>query len=195
MTLFAVDAPPEPPLATERLRLRPLRRSDLDALFQAVQETLPELVRWLPWAHPDYGRGDARRFIRQARLARVRNVTYESAIVDLEDHLVGIMGLHRLDWSRRSAGLGYWIRQSAWGHGYATEAGSRTIEHGFQALGLNRIEAHAALQNHASQRVLEKIGFRREGVARGLEALAGRYVDHVQYGLLRDDVLGPEARV
>jgi ribosomal-protein-alanine N-acetyltransferase len=52
---------------------------------------------------------------------------------------------------------------------------------------LHRIEAHVALENRASQRVVEKLGFRREGVARQIEYVNGRYLDHVQYSRLRTD--------
>lgn len=108
-----------------------------------------------------------------------------------EERLVGVVGLHRVDWSRRAAGLGYWIRRSAWDHGIATEAAARTVEFGFRTLGLHRIEAHVATENRRSQRVIDKLGFRREGIARGIERLGGRYVDHIQYSLLRGEVLGP----
>ncbi len=106
--------------------------------------------------------------------------------------MLGIVGLHRVDWSRRSASLGYWIRHSEWGHGFGTEAAGSVTEHGFRTIGLNRIEAHVAPANRRSCRVVEKLGFEREGVARDLELVAGRYLDHVQYSLLRREVMGRE---
>jgi ribosomal-protein-serine acetyltransferase len=123
----------------------------------------------------------------------MRSSAHEFGILDQEGSLfVGVVGLHRIDWSRRSAGLGYWTRRSAWDQGLATEGAAIVLEHGFRTLGLNRIEAHVALENRRSQRVLEKLSFLQEGVARALELLEGRYVDHIQYSLLREDFLGPE---
>ena len=104
--------------------------------------------------------------------------------------LLGVVSLHRIDWTRRCAGLGYWIRRASQRKGYATEAVGRLIDHAFQELGMHRLEAHIGLENRASQRVVEKLGLLREGVARGVEFVDGRYLDHVQYGLLRTDPRG-----
>lgn len=172
-------------LATERLLLRAPRRSDLDALDEAIRETLTDLVRWLPWAYPQHGRADTRQYIKSARLARSRRLALEHLVLERAGgRLVGVTSLHRIDWGRRSAGLGYWVRKSAWGRGYATEAARLTLRDAFERLGLHRVEAHVALENEASQRIPEKLGFHREGVARESEFVNGRYLDHIQYSLL-----------
>jgi ribosomal-protein-serine acetyltransferase len=179
------------PLETPHLELRSLRRGDLDALDEAIRETLPQLVRWLPWAHPGHQRADTRRYLRAARAARTRAFAFEYVIVERAGGLVvGIASLHRLDWSRLSAGLGYWIRASRQGRGYATEAARALVEYGFAELRLHRIEAHVALENRASQRVPEKLGFTREGVARENEYINGHWLDHIQYSILTSDRIG-----
>jgi len=179
-------------LQTERLLLRPPRRGDLIALDSAIAETLPELVRWLPWAHPGHQRADTRRYLRSARLARIQGIALECLLV-LRDsgEVVGIASLHRLDPSRRSAGLGYWVRASRQGRGYATEAAHALVMDGFRRLGLHRIEAHVATDNLKSQRVPEKLGFSLEGIARAIELVNGEWLDHVQYSLLARDALAP----
>ncbi len=105
--------------------------------------------------------------------------------------VLGITSLHRIDWARRSAGVGYWIRSSVWGKGFATEANQAMIEHAFHDLALHRLELHIAPANPASLRVAEKLGFQREGIARESELIDGRYADHVQYSLLRSDRFEP----
>jgi RimJ/RimL family protein N-acetyltransferase len=181
-------------LATERLVLRPPRRADLAGLDAAIAETLPELVRWLPWAHPGHDRADTRRYLRGARLARIQGSALE-CLIALRDSggVVGVASLHRLDPSRRSAGLGYWVRHSCQGRGFATEAAGALVMEGFRRLGLHRIEAHVATGNLRSQRVPEKLGFTREGIAREIELVNGRWLDHVQYSLLARDVPGAGA--
>ncbi len=181
-------------LATERLVLRPPRRGDLVALDLAIAETLPDLVRWLPWAHTGHQRADTRRYLRGARLARIQGSALE-CLIALRDagDVVGIVSLHRLDPSRRSAGLGYWVRQSCQNRGFATEAANALVLDGFRRLGLHRIEAHVAIDNRKSQRVPEKLGFTREGIAREIELVNGHWLDHVQYSLLARDALGPAA--
>lgn len=175
-------------LRSERLLLRPPRRADLVPLDDAIRETLPELVRWLPWAHGAHSRSDTRRYIRAAVAARGARAAFEFVIADPEaGTLLGMASLHRLDWPRRSAGLGYWIRRTCWGKGYATESGRLLLGHAFETLELNRVEALVAIDNTASHRVVENLHFQREGVARGIERLAGAYLDHVQYARLVGD--------
>jgi ribosomal-protein-serine acetyltransferase len=182
-------------LVTERLVLRPPRRGDLAALDAAIAETLDDLVLWLPWAHPGHQRADTRRYLRGARLARVQGTALEFLIAARESgEVIGVVSLHRLDPSRRSAGLGYWVRRSRQGSGFATEAAGAITGEGFRRLGLHRIEAHVATENRRSQRVPEKLGFTREGIAREIELVNGRWLDHVQYSLLARDFLGPGAK-
>jgi RimJ/RimL family protein N-acetyltransferase len=185
------DEPSPGEIVTHRLRLRPPLRSDLDPLHEAISETLSDLVRWLPWAHPGHSRADSRRYLRHSRATRAGRLAYEFALEDRETgNLVGIASIHRVDWLRRSAGLGYWVRQSQWGRGYATEASLALLQYAFGELELNRVEAHIALENAGSHRVAEKLGFHREGIAREVELVNGRYLDHVQYSMLRTDLGG-----
>lgn len=145
-------------------------------------------MRFLPWARPQHSRQDTRRYLRGARLARARRRAFELLVEEAQSEAVlGITSLHRIDWPRRCAGVGYWIRASAWGKGFATEATRVMIEYAFHDLALHRLEAHIAAENRASLRVAEKLGFRREGIARESELVHAGYADHVQYSLLSSD--------
>jgi ribosomal-protein-serine acetyltransferase len=107
---------------------------------------------------------------------------------------VGIVSLHRIDWLRHCAGIGYWIRRSRFGQGLATEACAAVLGHAFDALRINRVEALVALANKPSQRVVEKLGFTREGVSRDAELIDGEFLDHYQYSLLdRDRLSDPDS--
>ena len=175
-------------LKTERLILRPPARSDLNSLHDAVRDTLDDLLPWLPWAHRDHSRSDSRRYIKSTLLARGRRSAFEFVIEHRDNgEFVGMASLHRVDWARRSAGLGYWVQRGSWGQGYATEAARALISFGFDNMQLYRIEAHVALPNAGSHRVAVKLGFTREGIARGSELIDSVFVDHVQYGLLCSD--------
>ena len=175
-------------LETQHLHLRAPRRGDANLLHEAIAETLPELVPWLPWARPDHGRGETRRYLRAARAAWSRRSAFEFLIEErATGQLCGVTSLHRIDWVRACAGLGYWVRRSMWNRGYASEAAAAALLHGIGSLRLHRIEALVALENKASQRVVEKLGFTREGVAREAEYIDGRHLDHIQYSFLRGD--------
>ena len=176
-------------IVTERLRLRAPRRGDAAPLHDAIAETLADLVPWLPWARADHGAAETRRYLRAARSAWSRQSAFEFVIELRESgRLAGVTSLHRVDWLRASAGLGYWVRRSEWSRGIATEAANAALGHALAALRLHRIEALVALENKASQRVIEKLGFTREGIAREAEFVDGRYLDHIQYSFLRGDV-------
>lgn len=181
-------------LLTERLKLRAPKRADSAALDEAIQETLDELVLWLPWARPGHSLGDTRRYLRGARSARNRRQAFEFVIEDQGDgRLLGMVSLHRIDWMRRSGGIGYWVRRSEWGRGIAPEAARAMLDVAFVECGLHRVEVLVAPENKPSQRVVDKVGFVREGVARGAEFVNGSHLDHIQYALLRSDVMSDDA--
>lgn len=181
-------------LLTERLKLRAPKRADSAALDEAIQETLDELVLWLPWARPGHSLGDTRRYLRGARSARNRRQAFEFVIEHQGDgRLLGMVSLHRIDWMRRSGGIGYWVRRSEWGRGIAPEAARAMLDVAFIECGLHRVEVLVAPENKPSQRVVDKVGFVREGVARGAEFVNGSHSDHIQYAVLRSDVMSDDA--
>jgi RimJ/RimL family protein N-acetyltransferase len=160
---------------TDRLLLRPGWAEDAPALAQAIGDEL--IVRNLavvPWP---YSLRDAEAF-----LAAPRDPLLPSLLIfertGSEPSLVGSCGL-----GRRASGaveLGYWIARPHWGQGFATEAGRALLDIA-KALGLKRLEASHFLDNPASGRVLEKLGFRSTGLiaprlscARGTE-IPARY--------------------
>jgi ribosomal-protein-serine acetyltransferase len=175
-------------ILTERLRLRAPKRGDVTPLHEAIAETLTDLVPWLPWARADHGPAETRRYLRAARSAWSRQSAFEF-VIELREtgRLAGVTSLHRVDWVRAAAGLGYWVRRSEWNRGIATEAAAAALAHALGGLRLHRIEALVALENKTSQRVVEKLGFVREGIAREAEFVDGRYLDHIQYSFLRSD--------
>jgi ribosomal-protein-alanine N-acetyltransferase len=89
------------------------------------------------------------------------------------------------------ATLGYWMGERHAHRGYMTQAVTVLVPFAFRSLHLHRIEAACLPHNQVSMRLLEKVGFQREGLARGLVCIAGRWQDHVVFSLLAED---PPAR-
>ena len=87
----------------------------------------------------------------------------------------------------RHGELAYWITPAEWGNGYATAGAELLVGHAFDELGLHRVSASAFADNDASRRVLEKVGFEREGVARKEAFVDGEWQDVVNYGLLDEE--------
>jgi [ribosomal protein S5]-alanine N-acetyltransferase len=92
--------------------------------------------------------------------------------------------------SLHSAHLGYWIDSRFAGRGAMPTAVALVADHCFAAVGLHRVEVNIRPENAASRRVVEKLGFRDEGLRRGFLHIAGDWRDHISYALLREEVPG-----
>jgi ribosomal-protein-alanine N-acetyltransferase len=86
-----------------------------------------------------------------------------------------------------SAHLGYWIDQEHQRKGYMTEAVREVTRFAFDALGLHRVQAAVMPHNTASLRVLEKLGFRKEGESPRYLQIAGRWADHVVFAVTAEE--------
>ena len=143
---------------TERLLLRPGWSEDAPALYRAIADE--RIVRNLANAPWPYRPEDAESF-----LARERSPAEPALLIFLwtgaATELIGGIGFGR----RPEGGIefGYWLRREAWGNGYATEAGRAVLAAARDSLRYRRIEAGHFLDNPASGRVLEKLGFRPTG--------------------------------
>lgn len=174
---------PSPTLHTARLRLRPFADADADALF-ALHSNAYVLRYWdaPPWDEA----ARAERFIAACRQMAEEGTGARLAIEHGADHaFIGWCGLTRWNPDFRSASLGYCLDDAAWGHGYATEAVRALLQWAFDALDLNRVQAETDTRNVASARVLEKVGFLREGTLREDCVVNGVVSDSWVFGLIR----------
>jgi RimJ/RimL family protein N-acetyltransferase len=172
-----------PTLRTARLRLRPFNAADADALF-ALHSSASVLRYWdaPPWSE----RARAERFIAACREMADEGSGSRLAIERVSDGaFIGWCSLTRWNPDYRSASLGYCLHDAAWGYGYATEAASALLEWAFDTLDLNRVQAETDTRNAASARVLEKLGFVREGTLREDCVVNGEVSDSWVYGLIR----------
>jgi RimJ/RimL family protein N-acetyltransferase len=180
---------PTPTLQTARLRLRPFTDADADALY-ALHSNARVLRYWdaPPWSD----RARAERFLAACRRMAEEGSGGRLAIDRRsDDAFLGWCGLTRWNPDYRSASLGYCLREAAWGHGYATEAARAVLGWAFGALDLNRVQAETDTRNVASARVLEKLGFVREGTLREDCVVNGEVSDSWVYGLLRREWRDP----
>jgi ribosomal-protein-serine acetyltransferase len=176
-------------LVSRRLLLRRFRTEDAPAICAAVHESMNELLPWLSWCHPQYSIDDTRGFLDARAAAFEQDREYAFAIVERDSgRFVGATGVNQLDPASARANLGYWMRTSAAGRGYATEATLMLAAWAFEALELTRIEIVAAVGNDASQRVAAKVGATRECVARNRLRVQGRPTDAVVFSLIPEDL-------
>jgi RimJ/RimL family protein N-acetyltransferase len=175
-------------LSDDRVLLRPFDERDSAGTHEAVMESFEELHRWMPWCHAKYGREDADAFTATQPHAWHEGSEYCFVIVDRRtDRRLGCCGLNRFDWLNLTANLGYWVRRTACRQGVATDATKLLLRFAFEQLGLQRVEIVAAKDNLASQRVAEKVGATREGIARNRCRAAGVQQDAVVFSVIPTD--------
>ncbi|CAL9594038.1 GNAT family N-acetyltransferase [Streptomyces sp. enrichment culture] len=180
-----------PTLHTARLRLRPFADDDAGHLFALHGN--PRVMRYWdspPWSEP----ARAERFLVTCRKMADDGTGARLAIDRASDGaFVGWCTLTAWNAEYRSASLGYCLDEAMWGHGFATEAAHALLEWGFRTLDLNRVQAEVDTRNPASARVLEKLGFRREGTLREDCVVNGEVSDSWVFGLLRREWRSPVA--
>ncbi len=102
--------------------------------------------------------------------------------------LVGIIGIHKIDWIHRHGDISIIIGDTrSWGKGIATEAIALMVEHGFEKLNLHKLTAGMWATNEGSRRSFERNGFVLEGTLRESYVYKSRYVDEWRFGLLRSE--------
>ena len=176
---------PFPELATERFRLRPLHGADAAILFGYFSG--PELTGRFGMV-PLTSIEQAYDFIRQYEKAAEQGQAIRWGIAWKEsDVLVGSCGYHNWSQEHRRAEIGYEVAPSLWRRGVMSEVLPVICGFGFARMELNRIGALIMPSNVASIRLVEKLGFQREGVLRKYLVKAGVAEDFVSYSLLRGE--------
>lgn len=166
-----------------RVYLRPLEREDAPRIAGYLNS--PPVRRTLALYRPLTVAQEGARL--EAIAGSDKDVLLGVALRD-GDTLVGVTGLHRLEFRNRNAEFGLFIGEpSLWGKGLGTEATRLMLDYGFGTLNLNRVWLQVYGHHAAAQRTYEKAGFRREGVQREQHYVEGHYVDGILMGLLRPE--------
>lgn len=174
-----------PELRTERLRLRELILPDTERLYQLRSD--PRVMRHIgrPTAQ---GMDDARALIERIATNRAANEGITWAICPTgQQELIGTIGFYRLKPEHWTGEVGYLLDPEHWGQGLMREALDEVTRHGFEAIGFKRIEAITAPENAASRHLLERCGYRLEGILRGNYHWNGQQLDSAVYGRLIGD--------
>jgi RimJ/RimL family protein N-acetyltransferase len=189
--LFGIRVKPHVELTDGRIRIRPCRPDDADAILAAVRESLTELSQWVPWCPPDYSMAHCKPWLESRAAAWAKGEEYDFVIVDPRGGiLLGGCGLYDINRTHNFGNLGYWVRTSRTGQGIAPAAVGLLARYGFEELGFSRIEIVVAVGNKASQRVAEKAGAVREGIERNRHVIRDRIYDVVMFSLIPSDLQG-----
>jgi [ribosomal protein S5]-alanine N-acetyltransferase len=159
MPRSAVEATIPPVLATDRLQLRPFRRSDAPAIFDGYTQD-PEVTRFLTW-RPHQSLKDAEAYVEACLHEWESGRQYVWAITrPPEDRPLGAVALRM---ESHIVSLGYVLARPEWGQGYMTEAVQCIVDLALTLPGIYRVWAVCDVENAASARVMEKVGMQREG--------------------------------
>ena len=161
--------------------IRTWQHADREALVRHADNRQVWLMLRDQFPHP-YTRADAEAWL--AHVAKQRPVT-SFAIVVAGEAAGGIGVAPQPDVHRRSAEVGYWLGEALWNRGIMTAAVRAFTTYAFDAYDLIRIYAGVFSSNPASMRVLEKVGYTREGVLRRSVVKDGQVLDQVLYAVTR----------
>jgi ribosomal-protein-alanine N-acetyltransferase len=192
-----LDVPVAPSLSTrivtDRLVLQPPRTGDVARMRVALRKNALHLRPWsvapAPGEDPASLTSVSRAVLRHRREWK-QGQTYVLLLTDRRDPdvVIGRVALGGvLRGAFQNAYLGYWIDEDHQSRGLMTEAVRATTGFAFESVGLHRVQAAVMPRNAPSQRVLEKVGFRREGLALRYLCIAGRWEDHILFAMTADE--------
>lgn len=169
-------------VGAEQLVLRPTVMSDAEAICSDVLSSLPELKRFMPWAHAEH---TPRYQLSRLREAEAVSATGRELVLGLfgpDGGMRGMVGLHpRVALNPDGLEIGYWAPTRHAGKGWTTLATKLATIYAFDKLGANRVQVMCDDANVASRRVIEKCEFEFEGIQRNVtpaataELVAGGY--------------------
>jgi RimJ/RimL family protein N-acetyltransferase len=180
-----------PTIETNRIRLRPVRDNDVDALYRIFSH--PEVMRY--WGTPALAdRNAAVDLVNEIHEGFRRQSMMKWGVARLaDDKIIGTTTLYNLNFDNRRCEVGYGLDRDEWGKGYMQEALPATLDYAFNVLNLHRIEADVDPRNTNSIRIVEKLGFQREGYLRERWHVNGEIQDALFFGLLRPEWKNPNA--
>jgi ribosomal-protein-alanine N-acetyltransferase len=178
-------------LSGSRVVLRTLTEADFDAWSEVRLRCQSWLLKWEPRpASAGYPTEDRANF--QARCAvRERERQLQTGFsfgIFVAGGLRGELTLSSIQRGPfQSASIGYWIDEAMAGRGYVPEAVIVATQYAFEELGLHRIEISIIPRNTPSLRVMEKLAYRREGLAERYLEIDGVWEDHVKFAITAED--------
>ncbi len=181
------------PIVTPRLILRPPQAGDGALVHEAKLETWEQLNKWMVWAKEKPALEEDEALCRKAQAQFIlREDMMLFGFCRETGRFITGTGLHRFDWKTRVFEIGYWVRRSAQGKGYASESTNALIRYAFGALNANKVKICHDANNDESRRVIEKLGLEKEGVFKNESQLNdGALYDRHWYGRLNAEGLPP----
>jgi RimJ/RimL family protein N-acetyltransferase len=174
---------------TPRLVIRNFEATDFEAVHAYASD--PIVTRYTSFG-PN-SEEETHAFLDRARAAAATTprLDYTLAVVERESEtLIGSIGLVSSDATGQQYSFGYCFNRAYWGRGLGKEAATAVVVFGFDVLGAHRLWAYVFAGNEPSARILRRLGFRQEGLARQAVFARGAWHDVLNFARLRSNSIG-----
>jgi len=177
MILFQID---------EHISLKLIELKHAEKIFELINKSRTHLRQWESWVDSTVSVKDTRNYI-QYCLYSYTSCKSIDFVIFFNDEIVGLTSLHQINNNLKKAEVGYWIGTDYQGRGIVTKAVKGLITYAFNELELKKIEIRTASDNLNSQRVPERLNFKKEGKLPRAQWLYDRYLDHNIYGISAEE--------
>ena len=175
-----------PTLHTDRLLLRKIEFTDITFIHSHFSNET--VCKYMVDNEPVKTIAEANDIIKWSH-GEATNPTNNRWLITLKksQEPIGTIGFHKWDKRNNITDIGYDLTPEAWEKGYMTESMRLVLEFLFAELKVNKVQAVVHVDNQASQALLEKVGFEKEGLIRAMYLFRGVYHDHLLFGVLRGE--------
>lgn len=170
----------------DNITLELLHQHHKQELFELIDTNREHLRKWLLWVDKRKNVEDLEPIIPIWLQNYADNNGFDAGI-RYKNELVGMIGLHYIDWKNRSTSIGYFLSENAQGQGIVSKSVAALINYLFKELKIHRIEIQCAEGNIKSIAIPERLGFKKEGVKRGGQWLYDHYENIITYSLFSTD--------
>ncbi|MEJ9232530.1 GNAT family N-acetyltransferase [Peribacillus butanolivorans] len=170
----------------DRISIELLQQNHKDELYDLIDTNREHLRKWLLWVDKRKVPEDFEPIIIMWLKNYADNNGFDAGI-RMDGKLVGMIGLHYIDWENKSTSIGYFLSEKVQGCGIITKCIASLVNHLITDLKINRIEIEVARNNCKSRAIPERLGFIQEGIKREGQWLYDHYEDVVIYSLLASD--------
>jgi ribosomal-protein-serine acetyltransferase len=169
-----------------RTELRLIGSSDNGELFSLIDSNREHLRPWHPWVDNVRSMDDTQKLLSLWEQQNANNRGF-CAVILFDGRFCGLIHHLNVDQLNGWTALSYWLDAAHQGRGIMTACCRALIVHAFNTWKLNRITIECATENIRSRKIPERLGFKLEGIIRGVEWLHDHHADHAVYGLLRKE--------
>jgi ribosomal-protein-serine acetyltransferase len=170
----------------DTLYLELVHSRHVNELYQLAQVNYDHIAEWMPWIQNMHGPEFMKAFVKRAQLSAAEGREMAFVVV-FEERLVGRVGIYKIDQQNKSAEIGYWLGKDFERQGIMVQSVNVLLKYCFDLLRLQRIEIRCGEFNTRSQRIPEKLNFRKEGLLKNAEFIGPHFHNLYLYALCRED--------